>query len=335
MDRPQDRRARPPTYVAHTGPLDPAEVAFQQCAQDGMITRSQLHALGATPGDIERMLRRKDLVRLASGIFVDHTGVPTWEQDAWVAVMHAWPAALSHASVWMRTRPIHVAVATGRNLERRPGVRWHRVRDLDARVNWRLSPPRVRIEHAALDAASAAPDELAAIAVLTSVVQQRWTSYEAVATALDQRSRMPRGTWLGKVLEDLALGANSVLEHEYLVRVERPHGLPRASRQLCSRAGGRRVERDVAYAAYGLLVELDGKTFHEGTRARDHDLERDLDAAVHEDARTVRLGWGQVLGRGCLTAHRIGVLLRRGGWSGEVRRCPACPRTVDNAVRAR
>jgi hypothetical protein len=74
---------------------------------------------------------------------------------------------------------------------------------------------------------------------------------------------------------------------------------------------------------FGLLVELDGRLFHDTAAARDSDLDRTLDAAV-AGRLTVRLGWGQVSDRGCLTASRIGALLRRRGWSGEPTRCPTC-----------
>ncbi|TNM40497.1 hypothetical protein FHP29_10655 [Nocardioides albidus] len=41
-------------------------------------------------------------------------------------------------------------------------------------------------------------------------------------------------------------------------------------------------------------------------------------------AGTVRLGYGQVLGRPCSTAAKIGRILQRQGWTGEVTVCPAC-----------
>ena len=44
-------------------------------------------------------------------------------------------------------------------------------------------------------------------------------------------------------------------------------------------------------------------------RGRDRDLDRDLDAAV-ERRETVRIGYGQVFDRGCMTADRIGSILR-------------------------
>jgi hypothetical protein len=63
--------------------------------------------------------------------------------------------------------------------------------------------------------------------------------------------------------------------------------------------------------------------FHDSARARDRDLDRDLDAAV-DGLSTVRLGWGQVFQRQCRTAARISDLLRARGWDGQPRRCPSC-----------
>ena len=81
--------------------------------------------------------------------------------------------------------------------------------------------------------------------------------------------------------------------------------------------------RDVDYRRYGQLVELDGRLFHDNAVARDHDLDRDLDAAL-AGRHTVRLGWGQVFDRPCLTAMRIGALLQARGWTGSPTSCPQC-----------
>jgi hypothetical protein len=85
------------------------------------------------------------------------------------------------------------------------------------------------------------------------------------------------------------------------------------------------VLRDVVYDEFGVDLELDGRLFHASARQRDRDLDRDLDAAVLGHA-TVRLGWGQVFDRPCVTAGRLAVLLQRGGWTGSPRACgPGCP----------
>jgi hypothetical protein len=114
-----------------------------------------------------------------------------------------------------------------------------------------------------------------------------------------------------------------VLEHGYLTRVERPHGLPTARRQVRESLSGT-VYRDVTYDDFGRVVELDGRLGHDRVEDRDRDLDRDLDVAVVGRA-SVRLGWGQVFRRPCRTAKSIGRWLQAGGWTGRPFRCPECP----------
>lgn len=98
-----------------------------------------------------------------------------------------------------------------------------------------------------------------------------------------------------------------MLEHGYLTRVERAHHLPPAERQL-SVAAGRPMFRDVEYADHGVIVELDGRLGHSSTGDRDRDMDRDLDAAVG-GRTTLRLSYGQVFDRPCLTAARVAAVL--------------------------
>jgi hypothetical protein len=108
----------------------------------------------------------------------------------------------------------------------------------------------------------------------------------------------------------------------YLTLVERPHGLPRAGRQVRDSARGP-VYRDVLYRRLGQVVELDGRLFHDSARLRDADLDRDL-AAAADGLSTVRIGWGQVFERSCRTAWLIAALLRERGWAGAPASCPRC-----------
>jgi hypothetical protein len=189
---------------------------------------------------------------------------------------------------------------------------------------WNVGPPRVRYEHAVLDVAAARPSDLDAIAVLADACGSRRSTAERLIRTLEDRPRQGRRSWLVDVLGDVAAGTCSVLEHGYLVRVERPHGLPRGRRQACHRHAGEQLYRDVSYDDQTTLVELDGRLFHTSTRQRDRDLDRDLEAAALEASETLRLSWGQVFDRPCRTAHAVGRVLRRRGWTGEPLRCPDC-----------
>lgn len=301
--------------------------------QSGVVSRRQALAAGLAPHDIRRLVRRREWAAVHDGVFVTHTGTPSWTERAWAAVLAVAPAALCHDSALRlsdgpgrRGRrsddPIHVAVDRKRTVLAPDGVVLHRLARLDSRVLWHRSPPCVRVEEAVLDLAAEAPGEYEAIALLADAVQARRTTTERIRSALDGRPRIPRRRFLVDVLDDLGSGACSVLEQAYLTRVERAHGLPRGLRQRAAWSAGR-IYRDVDYDEYGLVVELDGRTFHDTARSRDRDLDRDLDTVV-EGRLTIRLGWGQVFGRGCQTAVRVGLLLQQRGWAGTATPCPSC-----------
>jgi hypothetical protein len=301
--------------------------------QAGVISRRQAHAAGVADHDIRRLLRRREWAPVHDGVYVDHTGPLQWLQRAWAAVLFAWPAAICHDSALRAadgpgkrerddTDPIHVAVQRNRAFVAPPGIVPHRLADLGLKAQWNLGPPRLRIEQAVLDVAAEAGDDFRAIAVLGAAVQSRRTTAERVLEALHGRTRIARRTFLIGVLRDIAEGTCSALEHGYLTRVERAHGLPVPGRQVAASARGP-IYRDVEYRRYGLVIELDGRLFHGSPEARDRDLDRDLDAAL-DGRSTVRLGWGQVYGRPCRTAARVASLLRTRGWAGQLVRCPGC-----------
>lgn len=279
------------------------------------------------------MLRRRELTRVHAGVFVEHTGPLSWTQRAWAGVLHTWPAVLFGRSAIRATRgpghrggdddgPIHVAVARDRHLAAASGVALHRVTDLDRRSHWNLSPPRMRVEEAVLDVAAAADDAFTAAAVVGHAVQGRLTTPQRLLVPLRERQRIAHRMLLTGIIEDAAVGACSALERAYLVDVERAHGMRTAQRQVRASIRGP-VYRDVEYAGR-VVVELDGRLDHSAFRDRDRDLDRDLDAAI--DGRvTVRLGWGQVVGRPCRTARAVDRLLRAHGVASHFRSCPRCP----------
>lgn len=301
--------------------------------QAGVVSRRQALECGDADHDIRRRVRRREWATVHAGVYVDHTGPLTWMQRAWAAVLFAWPSGLSHRSAlwaaeWPRGRvdadaPIHVVVDHRRTVTQPVGVRVHRRRDLSS-VLWDLGPPRVRYADAVLDVALDADGDLPALGVLAAACQSRRTSADRLLRTLADRKRVARRRWLADVLHDVAEGTCSVLEHEYLSRVERRHRLPRGERQRRATTSTSVVYRDVEYAD-SLIVELDGRLFHNTAGQRDRDFERDLDAAV--DAReTLRLSWGQVHERGCSTAAKVALVLRRRGWTGTPSGCgPGCP----------
>ena len=300
--------------------------------QAGVVSRRQAQAAGLGDHDLARLLRRRELVRVHGGVYVDHTGPPSFLQQAWAAVLSHEPAALAGETALRAVegpgsrrpeRPLHLAVARDRRHQRRPGVVLHRTAHLEERVLWHVGPPRLRYEEAALDVAAAAASDYDALSELSRVVQSRRTTASRLSEALGRRERVPRRRFLESVLADVADGTCSVLEHGYLHRVERAHGLSPARRQVKDRVGAGTVFRDVLYRG-GTVVELDGRLFHDTTAQRDRDFDRDLDSAA-DGLRTLRVSWGQVFDRPCRTTSRIERVLVRSGWDGRARPCgPGC-----------
>ncbi|MGO3326058.1 hypothetical protein [Gordonia sp. (in: high G+C Gram-positive bacteria)] len=306
----------------HRGSL--VDVASLLAAQDGVVARRQVLDCGLDPGDIRRLIRRREWTVVYPGIYVDHTGELTWQQRAWAAVLDAYPAALGYTCVLPDPGPvIHIVIDQNRTVKRRRGVVTHRRAGLDASVLWNLGPPRLRVVEAVLDVASAAATQTDAIDALTKAVNARVTTADRLLDALSERTRIRWRKLLHDVLVDIRDGTCSVLEHGYLTNVERPHGLPKPIRQAPTTVG-RKGLRDLDYPDYDLIVELDGWRFHDSAQARDRDLERDLDAAVCAGRLTLRLGAGQVFSRGCVTARKVAKALYHRGWQGEFTSWPRC-----------
>lgn len=303
--------------------------------QAGVISRRQALRLPAeSSASIRRRLRRREWVTLHPGVYVNHTGEPTWTQRAWAATLALAPAALSHSSALRAMDgpgrrghdddgPIHVTIAHERTAVEPTGVVVHRSRHFDTTAQLNLSPPRLRIEHAVLQCAAAAHDVREVTAVLSDAVRSRRTTPQRLLDALAGHSRIAQRELLAGILTDAATGVQSVLELEYLRRVERAHRLPQPRRQAAARSTAGVRYRDLLYDEFGLVIELDGRLGHSTTAEREADFARDLDASLGLLV-TVRLSWAQTVDDACATAARIGELLRRRGWRGVLKRCPSC-----------
>ena len=222
---------------------------------------------------------------------------------------------------------VHVCVAHDRTLLPIAGVRVHRTSHLATRVDWRRRPPRVLPAHATLDVMETRlreGDVAAAYAALATACATREVVPRMLRAALAERPKATGRALLAGMIDDVDQGACSVLERGYLRRVERAHGLPRGERQRSSEATGRRTYLDVSYESQGVVVELDGRAFHDGPRARDDDARRDIAEAATSGAVTLRVTYGLVFGDACRTAAWIGAVLGRRGWAGRPTPCSAC-----------
>ncbi|MET8520587.1 type IV toxin-antitoxin system AbiEi family antitoxin domain-containing protein [Nocardioides sp. NPDC004968] len=302
----------------------------QRRMQDGVATYAQLTAGGLTRIDIERAVRRNELRRVHPRVYVNHTGPLTWEQRAWAAVLYAAPALLCRDSLEAPRgrddgRPIHVAIDHSRKVMPQPGIVVHRMRDLERKA-YGGTPPRLKVEDNALAMANEARSEIDAIARVAEVASRTYVTAATLQAALDRAHSLRRRKLIQGLVDDLATGTHSVLEHGYLTKVERAHGLPPGRRQAPRTGASGNQFRDLEYEGYALVVELDGALGHDSWRDQARDADRSLDDLAELGTVTARLRFHQVFDTPCQTAARVGRILTRNGWRGTMKSCgQTCP----------
>ena len=302
----------------------------QRRMQDGVATYAQLIAGGLSRIDIERSVRRNELRRVHPRVYINHTGSLTWEQRAWAAVLYAAPALLCRDSLEAPRgrddgRPIHVAIDHSRKVMPQPGIVVHRMRDLERKA-YGGTPPRLKVEDNALAMANEARSEIDAIARVAEVASRSYVTAATLQEALNRAHSLRRRKLIQGLVDDLATGTHSVLEHGYLTKVERAHGLPAGRRQSPRICASGNQFRDIEYERYALVVELDGALGHDTWRDQARDADRSLDDLAELGAVTARLRFHQVFDTPCQTAAGVGRILTRNGWRGTLQSCSqSCP----------
>lgn len=295
-----------------------------------MISRQQAIRSGMDPDVIDRLLLSGRWQRLQRGSYAVFTGPPPREAVLWAALHRAGRGAvLSYQTAaelsGLTDRPsslIHVTIPVSRQAGF-PGTVIHRSTRVQEACHPVLLPPRTRIEETVLDLAEVAATVDDAFSWACSACQRGLTTAERLSSAMRARKKL---RWRGELsggLADISDGAHSPLEQRYIRRVERPHGLPQARRQMQVIRRTRYSYLDNAYDAYRVSVELDGRIAHPDHR-RWLDNQRVNEAAA-EGRVTLVYNWADVSWRQCQTAWQISLALRRGGWPGAFLRCsPSC-----------
>jgi hypothetical protein len=311
--------------------IDPSDQLLAlAAAQGGVVGAEQLISLSFGLRSAERLVHQRSWVRLATGVHQLGVGEPSWEGLAWAGVLLGGPRARlgfeSAGHLWQLVdeppTDITVLVPHGRPIadrgrwvfrQERPGARSARSPG---------SPPRTTIEDTVVDLCTQA-ETRALPGLLTRAVQGRRTTAQRILACVDDRARVRHRDLLRQMLGDVAQGAESPLELRYLTDVERPHGLPRAQRQVRSRRG--KEVRDLRYDEWASIIELDGRVHIAG---RFRDMERDNAALLGGDV-TLRYGWQDVTDRPCAVAREVAALLIRRGWAGVPTRCRRCALATD------
>jgi hypothetical protein len=162
----------------------------------------------------------------------------------------------------------------------------------------------------------------AVVGLLTDACRSKSVTPAEILRSMGRRRRQRHRQLVKDVLADVIGGVESNLEHKYLVRVERPHGLPRGHRQKKVATVSLRTRQDVSYDEYDTVVELDGRAGHEGS-GQHRDRRRD-NASTLKWKSTLRYGHAD-LEEPCEVALEVVTVLVANGWTGQPIPCsPGC-----------
>jgi len=296
-------------------------------AQDLCVTTRECARLGLSVKRIGRLVRDGHWARLHRGVYVVHSGAPTWRQRARAALLYAGrDAALSHRSagyvrelVTSAPRIIEVSVPERRYVRPSQGLRIVRRRSMPPSFGrLRATSP----EHTVADLLEQARSVDDAVGVLTQAYRCRVPRW-ALREVLDSRTRRRHRRLVDDLIAEADSGIESPLERRYHHDVERAHGLPAARLQVRALLDGMWTRADRRYEQ-GVRVELGGQLAHPDGRT-DRDTWRDNAAAAELGDLTLRYRWVHVVTMSCEVAVQVALALRRRGWTGRLRPCgPRC-----------
>ena len=219
--------------------IDPSPALLSLAAlQDGVLSRKQALGLGLTRRPIDRLVAEGRWQRLEPGLYLVHDQAPTWLALAWGGVLIGGPESrLGGRSAGflygLNAEPARIEVVIPWSSASASRDRWQFVRER-AGIRSKRSvgePPRLTLEDTVLDLTQQTTAEAEVIDLVTRAIQTRRTSPERLLRSARERSRLTHRRLLANVLGDVAAGAQSALEIEYLRDVERAHGLPDGERQ--------------------------------------------------------------------------------------------------------
>jgi hypothetical protein len=322
--------------MAWDGTLVDVEAAVERLAarQSGLITRRQALDAGLTEEMIRARLRsgRWSHVHSDRGVYATFSGPLPRPAQLWGVVLSCGPGAtLSHETaaelhglIDRPSRLIHVTVPVGRRVTSPARTILHRSARLSDSRHPVQEPPRTRVEDTVVDLTQTAWSRDRASGIIADAVNRRLTTHERVYQAIRSRKRV---RWRAELTEScgiIADGARSLLEVRYVTDVERPHGLPKARRQVRRKVDGHGIAIDARLDAYGVRIELDGQRAHTGDEVF-RDAQRDNLAVLEGDA-PLRFGWDDVTDYPCETAALIANVLKIRGWRGWPTLCSlSCP----------
>lgn len=293
-------------------------------AQSGVISRAQCQLLGISTSTVRRLIDRGWWASLVPGVY-QLSGETTWLARAWAGILMAGPDAVLGGEAaahlhGLRPEPFEITVYSRAQLVRVPG--WRFIRSQRQGVG---ALPRTRVAETILDlAGDLRAEEL--LAVMADALVRRRVTPERLRMALADRPWQRQRALVAEVIGQTKRGVRSPLEGRYDRDVEVAHGLPVGTRQKSLGHG----DSDVLYEAERVIVELDGREFHSGSRLV-RDRERDNQHLLL-GVTPLRFGWIEVAGDPCRVATLVAGALTAAGWTGVPTPCPRCRRVVGKSV---
>jgi len=292
-------------------------IAALAAGQHGLVRRGQLHALGLSAGAVERRIEAGRLHLIHRGVYaVGHPRLT--RKGRWLAGVYAAGAGavLSHrsaATLWGADLPpfklVEVTTPTGRHPG--PGILAHESLLSPAEVTRRGGIPVTVPLRTIVDLAAVGGRRLAWPA-FRAFEEKRRVTVEELADAVEGRSGRRGNRALRAILLDAGFGrgiTRSELEAAFTAFLRR-HRLPPPARNLPIPIGPIEIEADFAWPEARLIVELDGRRFHETATAFERDRARDRALAAH-GWRVIRVTWRQLHGDGGQLARDLRAILAR------------------------
>ncbi len=300
-------------------PRTPFPESLQRLArkQALAVSRAQVRQFG-TDRVIARWVSEGRLSPITRGVYA--LGDGGWRQQAWAGILLGGPdavlgrAAAAHLDGMLKDPPAQVTVFVGPDAEIRRDPRWRFITAARQGVRY---PRRTPASRTIVDlAGQLTPDGLAAL--VSTAIGKGLTTPANIMGMLASVQRHPCRALLSEIAADVAVGVRSALERRYLRDVERAHGLPPSRRQQ----GPLDKQTDVWYEEYRLIIELDGRAYHDGVAAW-NDLDRDNQHRLKAHL-TLRYTWTPVAVHPCQVMREVVTALHQRGWTGRPHPCPRC-----------
>lgn len=265
-----------------------------------MLSLAEFRACGLSRKAVAGRARRGDLHRIHHGVYaVGHAALSN--ESTWLAAVKACGKSgrLSHyaaAAFWRFVerdeRDVDVTVV-GPGTRAHRGIRVHRTALLERR-DWvvRDGIPVTTPERTLVDLASQLPYRELRRAVREAMAQRR-VSVRGLAEALRRLGPRRGSRKLARILADGYTPTRTVLE-DVVLDLILAGGFERPEINKPLVIEGRRIVPDFRWPEQRLIVEADGRKWHDSKIAREDDAERQAFLEAHGE-RVLRITWADAL----------------------------------------